>query len=287
MKAASNRLQGTMLASRYYVEEYVGLRGACDLYRAYDDVLTREVMVKALNDDHIGDEEAAERLRLEILSFRCEGRAILDSGDERGRMFVVLGEPISAEEAEGRRREWQRRYRDEEREPERSMAPNLALWPCRVDGCKADGTERLWASHYCPGHLLECRLEEFERRRMNGAATKEAWNTIPMPVGISLPLPGRLWSREEWEVIGYGLIPDVMEDHWFLYVDGNTLHAHRSWTGYEVYRARFERSLGRFQIVELKMHGQFYRNQAANDDWHPTDATRVLVELIDEQILLL
>ncbi len=33
-----------------------------------------------------------------------------------------------------------------------------------------------------------------------------------------------------------GNIPQAMEDKWFWYMEGSTLWAHRSWTGYCIYR---------------------------------------------------
>lgn len=67
--------------------------------------------------------------------------------------------------------------------------------------------------------------------------------------GTREPMPARTrtlplaldYAPAQFERIRLGLIPDAMEDKWFLYFEGDTLHMHRSWTGYENYRVRFER----------------------------------------------
>ncbi len=37
-----------------------------------------------------------------------------------------------------------------------------------------------------------------------------------------------------------GHIPQEMEDKWFWYMEGDTLYAHRSWTGFCIYRVDFK-----------------------------------------------
>ena len=39
--------------------------------------------------------------------------------------------------------------------------------------------------------------------------------------------------------IKQGLIPQEMEDKWFIYYSNSCLHIHRSWTGFTVYIIRF------------------------------------------------
>ena len=38
----------------------------------------------------------------------------------------------------------------------------------------------------------------------------------------------------------YGNIPQEMEDKWFWYMEGSTLWAHRSWTGFCIYQIDFK-----------------------------------------------
>ena len=39
--------------------------------------------------------------------------------------------------------------------------------------------------------------------------------------------------------IKQGLIPEEMEDKWFMYYSDSCLHVHRSWTGFTIYIVRF------------------------------------------------
>jgi hypothetical protein len=47
------------------------------------------------------------------------------------------------------------------------------------------------------------------------------------------------FSMDEIQSIQMGVIPEEMEDKWFIYWERNTLYCHRSWTGFCVYVVRF------------------------------------------------
>ena len=77
----------------------------------------------------------------------------------------------------------------------------------------------------------KCHGAERERR-----ALKCDWKTLPMPIRraeIELGLPV---TAEELNVLVLGHIPQVMEDHWFVYFDGESVCFHRSWTGICIYK---------------------------------------------------
>ena len=59
------------------------------------------------------------------------------------------------------------------------------------------------------------------------------------PATAVLDYTGR-FSLEEFERISHGLIPEEMEDKWFIYHDGTTLHLHRSWTGICIFEVEFQ-----------------------------------------------
>ena len=48
-------------------------------------------------------------------------------------------------------------------------------------------------------------------------------------------------SDQEMDVLRRGNIPQAMEDKWFWYMEGDTLFAHRSWTGYCIYQIDFKK----------------------------------------------
>ena len=49
----------------------------------------------------------------------------------------------------------------------------------------------------------------------------------------------RSFTPEQMKALRKGNIPQEMEDKWFWYMEGDTLFAHRSWTGFCIYRIDF------------------------------------------------
>ncbi|MBQ6262262.1 MAG: hypothetical protein IJK58_01960 [Clostridia bacterium] len=64
--------------------------------------------------------------------------------------------------------------------------------------------------------------------------------TEPMPESREAFILNRSFSEEEMNALRLGHIPQAMEDKWFWYTEGQTLFAHRSWTGYCIYRIDFK-----------------------------------------------
>ena len=70
-------------------------------------------------------------------------------------------------------------------------------------------------------------------------AVRGNWNTRPLPEMRATIELNRRFSRREMSRIRQGVIPEEMEDKWFVYWEDDTLFFHRSWTGYCVYVVRF------------------------------------------------
>lgn len=69
------------------------------------------------------------------------------------------------------------------------------------------------------------------------AATRDSWTCIP-PSGKTATIALRVdLSPEQLERVSLGHVPEEMEDHWFLFREGDTLFVHRSWTGRWIYSA--------------------------------------------------
>ena len=65
------------------------------------------------------------------------------------------------------------------------------------------------------------------------------WRTEPMPENtITIDLD-REFAPQEMDRIRIGLLPKQQEDKWFIYWQDNSLHFHRSWTGFCIYIVRF------------------------------------------------
>ena len=71
-------------------------------------------------------------------------------------------------------------------------------------------------------------------------ARREDWKTVPMPASHESFTLSRPFSEKDMNVLRLGNIPQAMEDKWFWYMEGSTLRAHRSWTGYCIYQVDFK-----------------------------------------------
>ena len=75
---------------------------------------------------------------------------------------------------------------------------------------------------------------------MTEKAQRNSWKTQSMPEKTARLPYSRVFSLEEYERISLGLIPQVMEDKWFIFMEENWLYLHRSWTGTCVYIVRLQ-----------------------------------------------
>jgi hypothetical protein len=89
-------------------------------------------------------------------------------------------------------------------------------------------------------------------------ATKDSWQIQPMPnedtstVILDMPI-----TQEQMEILSKGHIPDVMEDHWFMYCDpdGQHIRYYRSWTGMCAFDATYiKNDDGSYLLARLTMN---------------------------------
>jgi len=71
-------------------------------------------------------------------------------------------------------------------------------------------------------------------------ARKEDWYTEPIAgkkkfINIHLD-----FTEKEFQWIRWGMIPQDMNDKWFVFWDGEYLHFHRSWTGHCIYQMKIQ-----------------------------------------------
>ena len=81
----------------------------------------------------------------------------------------------------------------------------------------------------------EIVLSRPEPREKTVPAVKSDWTTVDMPAEHDSFILYRLLTETDVAALKMGNIPQQMEDKWFWYCEGNTLYAHRSWTGYCIY----------------------------------------------------
>jgi len=71
--------------------------------------------------------------------------------------------------------------------------------------------------------------------------TRESFRRLK-PINTPRPLsqpPARVWSDEDWDRIRHGYRARDMDEKWNIFVEGDVLFMHRSWTGRGIYEASF------------------------------------------------
>jgi len=92
---------------------------------------------------------------------------------------------------------------------------------------------------------------------MNEIATKDKCQNHPIDnpkrIAIGIHLTDKQFSK-----VTCGLIPQEMEDKWFIYYGNEWLYFHRSWTGNGIYKAKLNKETDGYSITEFWAE----RNQA-------------------------
>ena len=99
-------------------------------------------------------------------------------------------------------------------------------------------------------------------------ATRESWKTEPLPA-VRAPLPfDASYTSDEFERLRRGLIPQQMEDKWFIFFEEPWLYFHRSWTGHAVFGLRIERRDIAYKVVEawVNLDPQQYHSESVQHD---------------------
>jgi len=112
-------------------------------------------------------------------------------------------------------------------------------------------------------------------------ARRSGWDIEPMPVQRSEIKVSRTFSGEEMEQIRRGMVPEQMEDKWFIFWEEGTLYFHRSWTGFCIYELQFEQS-GSTWAAESLIANRDKEQYAVTDDVE--DA--LMVSYLIDRILL-
>lgn len=94
------------------------------------------------------------------------------------------------------------------------------------------------------------------------------WKTEPLPVQRATITLDRNFTAQEIERIQTGLIPEQMEDKWFIYWREDRLFFHRSWTGFCVYMVKFTNTNGSYRMVEADVNrvSEQYRETSDKHD---------------------
>ena len=85
-------------------------------------------------------------------------------------------------------------------------------------------------------------------------ARPDDWRTKSIPERSTVIGLDRKFPAEEMESIKAGLIPQAMEDKWFIYWKEDRLYFHRSWTGICLFVARFVEQDKTWKMVEAQVN---------------------------------
>jgi len=102
---------------------------------------------------------------------------------------------------------------------------------------------------------------------MEEIATKTTWKNEPInnPKRIEISLR---FTDKQYNRIIKGLIPQQMEDKWFIYFEDGWLYFHRSWTGIGIYKAQIVKKLDDYVISEfwVERNPDMYGNTDEQED---------------------
>ena len=93
---------------------------------------------------------------------------------------------------------------------------------------------------------------------------KNDWKTEEMPSKNETFIYEGKVTEEMKTALSYGILPRQMEDKWFLYMEGNKLYVHRSWTGYCIYIIEFNED-GK-HVITVNRDPQQYSCTDVNED---------------------
>ncbi len=79
------------------------------------------------------------------------------------------------------------------------------------------------------------------------------WKTKSLPSERTTVFVERVFSEEEMDRIRRGLVPEQMEDKWFIYWKDDALFFHRSWTGYCIYIVHFAAENGSWKMIQAEV----------------------------------
>lgn len=108
-------------------------------------------------------------------------------------------------------------------------------------------------------------------------ATRKTWknHSIKKPKKISISLR---FTEEEFIKIRAGLIPEEMEDKWFIFFEDNWLYCHRSWTGYGMYKAQIIKEGKDYLIMEFFAERDLNLYTNEDDDYDRGALTFLIVQ---------
>ena len=108
-------------------------------------------------------------------------------------------------------------------------------------------------------------------------AQRDDWKTEPLPSTAKLIEFDLNYSLSEFEKIIIGTIPEEMEDKWFVFHEAPWLYIHRSWTGFCIFKVRFEMFDDRVKITEVWVNRDSEQYKETDDNLD-ADLLKILLD---------
>ncbi|HSQ64304.1 MAG TPA: hypothetical protein VLM85_13850 [Polyangiaceae bacterium] len=108
-------------------------------------------------------------------------------------------------------------------------------------------------------------------------ATRDSWETKPLPEERARIGYERSFDAAEHARLARGVVPEEMEDKWFVFYEAPWLWFHRSWTGIAIYGVRL-RPEGEGSVVEEAWVNRDPAQYRETDDAHDIALLSFLVE---------
>jgi hypothetical protein len=113
-------------------------------------------------------------------------------------------------------------------------------------------------------------------------ATRQLWPKLhPLPSERAPLVVEREFTLDEHARLAYGVVPEQMEDRWFIFLEDATLFFHRSWTGHCIYQVTLARHGTTYVIAEALVNRDSTQYQGGGDDFDQ----RLLLFLINHLLL--
>lgn len=119
---------------------------------------------------------------------------------------------------------------------------------------------------------------------MSEHVTRSHWKFEPLIDPVPIPAPTRIWTEDEMTQIRLGLLPVSMDDKWFVFMEGDHLLLHRSWTGHGIYEAEFAEHENGYRITRAVVTSDGERYRRSSDATESARLERFIGSLLlDEQ----
>ncbi len=115
---------------------------------------------------------------------------------------------------------------------------------------------------------------------MSEYVTRGQWKNEPLVDSVPIPAPERLWTDDEMSRIRVGLLPVSMDDKWFMFMEHDLLHLHRSWTGHGIYEAQFVRDDDGYRITLAVVTSDGERYRRSSDATESALLERLIASLL-------